>query len=724
MIRLNVFSSAYDKVPTEYDLEWAEVCELLGDMITSEALDKRKLPAFSCALLREPYNTNENVVSLGALPIDVDQCDGAAVIEKIEGFGFAALVYASPSDPNPDGSRRLRVLVPLTEPLDPAHVEHARFALAELLGIGPGQGVETAKASSQIMFTGKIKGTPDRDFATFGGMPVSTTALTGAKLKDTWSNRKTAAKVKALERLGIEDPDDRTIALLESLAEHWEEPGEATQRRQVLRALGGYLARRGWTDEQIAAVGRGLETERPEADRLALMVECARDTRASDGDVGAGWSGLVEWSPKAAASIESVAKDPLEPTGFVGIWDAWWRAQYARPGSWVNRARERRESPDPLATAGTAGTETKPGTDYDWASEDAPIDWYCKALGIAPSERKVTIIAGDPGSGKGPLANYLAVCFAFGLKAFGSFDCKQCNVGILDYEGARLSARRIRSQARGLGIGCADLTGRIFLHDTDPGELGFLGAWIEEHSIEVLIVDSYMSAMSTTDADPNSPEYAQLARDFGSLGIVVIVIAHARKPPAGKRGERPALGDVAGSYALGGMAATAIAVWNPDDDDRLLTRLGCMRAPEEPFKTFDIRWSKSGTEAAPVWRCEIDGLATREARDDAKAVTVEQARDQKLTRVAAHVIACMAQNISFPRTVTAVARDTGLHHRDVGAVMSALARAGMAHAQASIKGGSAFVLADGVDGITIEAGEVSKGGATAPPKKRFGRFGV
>ena len=358
MIRLNIFASAYDKVPTEYDLEWAEACELLTDLATSGAADKRQLPAFSCAKLREPYNTNENVEYLTALPIDVDTCDGAAVIERIEALKIAALVYASPSDPNPDGSRRLRVLVSLDAPLAPESVKHARKALAEMIGIGPGQGVERADAESQIMFAGKIRGTDDRDLATFGGEPVSTAALVSAKLAEPWSNPKAATKVKALERLAIEDPDERTIALLDALTPHWEAPGESTQRRQVLRALGGYLARRGWTDEQIAAVGRGLETERPDTDRIELMIDCARQTRASDGETGAGWSGLCEWSPEAAAVIESVAKDPLEPADFVGVFDASWRAAYARPGSWVNRGRERREAAaqiDPLATAGTVG---------------------------------------------------------------------------------------------------------------------------------------------------------------------------------------------------------------------------------------------------------------------------------------------------------------------------------------------------------------------------------
>jgi len=376
LIRLNVFAHARDKIPTEHDLEWPEVCELIGELVKSEAAaDKRRLPAFNTVKLREPYNTNENVECLTALPIDIDACDGAAVIEAIESQGLAALVYASPSDPNPDGSRRLRVLVPLSEPLNPEQAYQARFALAELLGVGPGQGVETAKAASQVMFAGKLRGTDDRDFATFDGNAVDTGALVSAKLAHDWSKTKAAKSVKSIDRLGIEDPDERTTALLDALAPHWEAPGESTQRRQVLRALGGYLARRGWTDEQIAAVGRGLETERPERDRIALMVECARATRESDGETGAGWSGLAEWNPQAAAVIESVAKDPLEPQGWPGVWDEWWRRQFQRPGSWVQRPKDRAPRSNP------GGEEFAPPITEADAAPELPLILHDRRFG-------------------------------------------------------------------------------------------------------------------------------------------------------------------------------------------------------------------------------------------------------------------------------------------------------------------------------------------------------
>jgi hypothetical protein len=705
LIRLNTFVGAFSKTPeTQDDLGWPELVRELKTLTRKAAREKTQLPAFTLGTLTEAYNVNANYADHTALAIDVDSCP-QETLDALDALGLALFAYASPSDPNPDGTRRVRIVAQLSQPIDPGDVRHARRAFAELLDIGPGQGVETADAVSQIMFAGQLHGTPKRETWQTEGEPLDAEAIVAVPLARQWRKTPKPGAVPTLERLAVADADERTAALLDALALHWEAPGEATGRRQILRALGGYLARRGWPDEQIAAVARGLETLRPEADRVALMVECARAARLDDS--AAGWSSLAEWSPDAAAVIESVAKDPREPDGFMGVWAPCLARMFERL---ANAAQA--EAYTPAATTYAA--------DYDWTTPDEPIDWYCKALGIAPSERKITLIAGDPGSGKGPLSQHLAVCFAFGLKAFGAFECKQCNVGILDFEGARLSARRIKSHALGMDRKPFDLQNRIFLRDCDPGDIGFLHEWLELHSIKVLIVDSYMSAMASTDADPNSPEYAQLARELGKLGIVVIVIAHARKPAAGKRGDRPALGDVAGSYALGGMAATAIAVWNPDDDDRQLARIGCMRAPDEAFKTFDIRWHKSGSEEAPVWRGTLEGLATKEARTDAKTQTDAEARDEKLTRVADHIVASMRKNAGTPRTVTALARDTGLHHRDVGAVMAALERADLVSSQPERRGGSAFALAADFEGVTFSGGEASPG----PARRRFGGFSV
>jgi hypothetical protein len=219
------------------------------------------------------------------------------------------------------------------------------------------------------------------------------------------------------------------------------------------------------------------------------------------------------------------------------------------------------------------------------------------------------LLAGSPSDGKGPLAAYLGACVALGKPAFGELAVRQMNVGILDFEGASLTRRRLRAHVRGLGATPEDLAGKLFLRDVEPGavDVEWIQRWCAARDVGFLVVDSYMSAMSTYDVDPNSPDYACLARELGALNLCVLIVAHARKPMVNKRNERPALGDVAGSYALGGMAATGISVFRPNEDDPGLIRVACMRAPDEPFATFGVRWVRSPDGSC--WTATTEGLA-------------------------------------------------------------------------------------------------------------------
>lgn len=362
--------------------------------------------------------------------------------------------------------------------------------------------------------------------------------------------------------------------------------------------------------------------------------------------------------------------------------------------------------------------------EVDWTAPEEPIEWYCRGLAIAPSERKITLIGGDPGAGKGPLADYLGACFATGAPVFGVYPVRRCNVGLLDFEGLRLTKRRVRSHMRGLGLPIEMLQGSFFARDADPccvADLGWLREWIDEKRIEVLIIDSYLSAMAEIDADPNSPDYAILARELGKLGIVVIVVAHARKPTKGSRGERPSLGDIAGSFALGGMAATGIAVWKPDEDDPLLTRIGCMRAPEDPFATIEVRWRKSGDDEAPAWAPKLEG-EVKNIDADAE----ERASDETIARHLRAVVKHLRQNIAVPQSANAIANATGVHNRYVGTVCAALARAGWAHHEADASGRSSgkYVLdheCPEAECLTMHGGESVERPRPAPATK-LGNF--
>src|SRR5690606_36654881 len=117
------------------------------------------------------------------------------------------------------------------------------------------------------------------------------------KLEHKWPKSRTALPTPSRGASGTTDdiePDatPRVLATAEALLSVWTSPGEITPgggRRPVLRALGGWLARMGWSDAEVIALMQALPTARgPEvATRLAL--ECARQCRDTDGEVAAGY---------------------------------------------------------------------------------------------------------------------------------------------------------------------------------------------------------------------------------------------------------------------------------------------------------------------------------------------------------------------------------------------------------------------------------------------------
>lgn len=388
-LRLNLFENVKAPAPAgwtareQLNLSWPELCDRLEALTRRTARAKEKLPAFTLGTLTDAYAIGANYANHTALVIDVDKCP-QETLDALDALGVNMFVYASASDPNldEDGTRRVRIVAELSEPIAPGDVEHARFAFAELLGIGPGCGVETAKSVAQMMFVGRLQGTPVREVWRFAGDPLDTVALVAAPLTLAWRKAPKRLNVPALERLAVADPDERTAALLEALAPHW---AELEAHRDVLRGLGGYLARRGWADEQIAAVAVGLAPERPVTSRVALVLDTARAARLDDNT--AGWSSLVAWSPDAAAVIESVAKDPREPVGFPGVWVPAFAKMFERAARIEAEARAAANDTDPFAPA----ANNAPGVPLILRSKRGQVHtllWEGDELGHRPIHEK------------------------------------------------------------------------------------------------------------------------------------------------------------------------------------------------------------------------------------------------------------------------------------------------------------------------------------------------
>lgn len=107
-------------------------------------------------------------------------------------------------------------------------------------------------------------------------------------------------------------------------------------RHNLSRALGAYLARRGWDDESIAGVVGQLPSDKVEF-RVEQALGAAAAARA--GDVTIGWGALRERLGDAvAAKLTALARHPSEPADWCltdACWSEWWARNLPR----LERAR-------------------------------------------------------------------------------------------------------------------------------------------------------------------------------------------------------------------------------------------------------------------------------------------------------------------------------------------------------------------------------------------------
>ena len=306
LIKLNVFPNAYTKIPAEQiETDWPGLCDRLEALVQTTAepgADKRTLPAWTAAEMATAYNVNANITALTALPIDVDSAPDW-LIERCAASGLDLFVYTTPSDPNPDGSRRLRIVARLSRPILPSEVEHARLALAELLGIGPGAGVETAKAVSQVMFAGALAGTPERVAECLEGAPLDVDALMATPLALAWKRTpaKGTAQPAPTASANIHPKlAERIAAVVAIVAPHYDH-----DRHEIVRPLASWLAANDWNDTAIADLFRQLPSDQIPF-RISEALKAAEQKRS--GAVTAGWAELrARLGDADAARLEACA---------------------------------------------------------------------------------------------------------------------------------------------------------------------------------------------------------------------------------------------------------------------------------------------------------------------------------------------------------------------------------------------------------------------------------
>lgn len=155
---------------------WGELADSIADLVSRESgapagadpeEQKRQMFAWAPHRLRVPYRLLANVAEVTLLVLDIDHCpDVAPIADALTALGGPALVYESPSS-TPE-ALRVRVVARCDRPMTVAECGPARRAFAELLGIGPKQGIEGAIDAQKLFFAGRLHGTPARQVWRFG----------------------------------------------------------------------------------------------------------------------------------------------------------------------------------------------------------------------------------------------------------------------------------------------------------------------------------------------------------------------------------------------------------------------------------------------------------------------------------------------------------------------------------------------------------------------------
>jgi len=192
------------------------------------------------------------------------------------------------------------------------------------------------------------------------------------------------------------------------------------------------------------------------------------------------------------------------------------------------------------------------------------------------------------------------------------------------------------------------------------------------------------------------------------LSCLVLGVGHMNKAPLA--GERPTLGQLAGSFALAAMAATAITVWRPDEARPTRLRVACARAPETPFAPFDIDFT------------DLPGDALGVTIADGAAATRDAAAEQREHRAVAadKILAHLKLRGAMPQAPRTIADEIGTKPAIVAPLLGALERAGFVHCAPNprgqhglwtrIDGAPDHVVVDDAGAIRAAAGVVGVGG--------------
>lgn len=633
MIAATLYTCAHETAPDRRDefASWDEFVEALGDLVQVEAPAKEACPYWAPYELAGETRADANVSELSCLVTDLDAIhDVGAIVAALE--GTAAFVYESPS--STDLNPRVRIVCPVSRPITRAECAHTRLAFAERLGLEPGCGADGVLPASIGFYAGRVKGTRDRRTWKLDGAPIEVDSLVAAPLHFTWGKRAAKTRDNLAPQLAPRDAVEpaltaRVLELAARVEPRWLEGDRELDNFE--RAFYGWLRGAGWSRAEIVGLVECLDSNEPDASKRREHAKKARAAVALAGPSDAVRAWFADEFADVDAHVSAARRE-------------WWTRREER------RAREARERS--LETP----LDTVFGRRHTWDEPDVPLEYYCAGLGLTPGYGKISLIAGDPGSGKGPLASHFALCFATETPIFGA-PCRKSRVLLIDVEGYRITMRRLRRMARALGV---TLTDDLQVFDASRVDLldevvqAELKAYCDEHGIEVVVLDSYTSAMLASGLDANQPEFGKLAKALGGLERLVIAVAHANKAAAFKK--QPGLGDIAFSLALVALSQTAIMVRAGEDKNVL--EISCARAPETKFEPFAVRFvDESDGDALRVERVSASELAAE--RETKRGTNLDAGNTKKKIDAEAATKEAMAAIVDHMRTGAAAGESRG-----------------------------------------------------------------
>jgi hypothetical protein len=254
----------------------------------------------------------------------------------------------------------------------------------------------------------------------------------------------------------------------------------------------------------------------------------------------------------------------------------------------------------PKAVASSEAVADKDGGDLDygaWILKDlttdpVPINYVVEALALGPG--KISTVNGSPGTAKGLIMSYVALCVAAGVECFGH-PVRRCRVFYGDAETGQLAETRIKRMARALGLDLAALQdeGWITFAEIIPPVtkpwLEFLESQLIENGIGFMVGDSYTSMVG---GDQNKSEWSDIAFELGRmsnrLDVCFLVSTHAKKKQAG--GKMPAVEMTSGHGTIMAAQQTSIYVVRPDEKVATELDYACTRADGPGFAPFRVRW--------------------------------------------------------------------------------------------------------------------------------------